>query len=448
MSRVDTPFRVKLAISTDVNTLQPTGPSDILSFNASSVQSESVPLMADVYSDDDLFDLSFVDVVPRPLQCSHRSICRTCTSGTVFRDADEDFSDDDLSDTDLFAALEKVTHCTSPPQAIVIADDGGSEIPHENRKYSIDHTVPEVWKNPLPSTSSSARYSDFGEEEFEDCDLNDVALVALMAAAEQKPLQQNAVDAAADAITIARVDFQNALNQAYAAGRKSYHVDWRKRNVFDLLKLPAEIRMTIYEYALQDQTFDSTQKTRAIANRVGSSFYWNMSPRPVINVGLLRTCRQIYFETRDGVLYKDRHFSARIDQFDAVLREFAPSMRHWQYIQHLQLTLNDNGYNRYRKVPMKGNLQHIVALLWGGRHLQSFHLDYMLLSSPNAIEAFEDLHVPGSITINQTYSESRVGLSEQEDLQTERALKLQSLVLRMRRLPREYFPVSRVKAAI
>jgi hypothetical protein len=404
--------------------------------------------MAEDFSDDDgvfddpVFSVAFAKATrgafPRPSQ--------TCASGTTSNRSnnDDEFGDEWLTDSDLFAAFKEAMSAeTSLP--VIVIDDDDLETLLERLDWAPQGNVPKTQGLEAHLPSSISKYSEFGEDELGTPDFEDPALVSAILKAEQaamqchhlgSPTKRRRIEQNEDMITISRSDLQaavqNAAWQAYAAGRRSYHVDWRKHNVFDFLKLPPELRMMIYKYSLEEKGQPATNtQTAAIPYRLGNTLDWKWAHfRPQIRTALLRTCKQIYYETRDSILYKNRYFEAQINRFDAVFRDFAPHMIHWQYLQHLQLTIDD--LSRFR-LGIRRYLDHIVALLRGGRHLMSFNLVYKITKNPEHIMGFQDLQVKGSVSITQVFDDGARGLPG-ERVQDERRTRLRSLLGKMRGL--------------
>jgi hypothetical protein len=137
-------------------------------------------------------------------------------------------------------------------------------------------------------------------------------------------------------------------------------------------------------------------------------------------------CKQIYHEARDDYLYRHRHFHAPVGRFDDAFRRVSPSLRFWQYIQHLDLEITSraNVGPRYET----GNLiVHLTALLRGGQNLRSLRLKYHATGRQEAILRFKEMSVrkDGVVSLTQVFKD---WIEPDEKLEKARREKLERLL--------------------
>jgi hypothetical protein len=155
-----------------------------------------------------------------------------------------------------------------------------------------------------------------------------------------------------------------------------------------------------------------------------------------MNMALLQTCKQIYLEARDDVLYKDRKFHAEVHDLALGLTEYGPNLRFWKYIRHLHLTITGS-VEFVRKRQVRAGIEYIVALLYGGSNLRSFKLDYKIRGHSNAVSFFEDLRVKGPVSITQVFNDWDDEAGRRWEVQ--RVERLETLMLKMLSLPGRFF---------
>ncbi|KAF2434446.1 hypothetical protein EJ08DRAFT_657196 [Tothia fuscella] len=337
-------------------------------------------------------------------------MCQACDSGL--------FDDDDFDEFE-FAALVDDNH-----PIVIHGDDSESD--------------DEIVETTLPKSL------DFGQDEFGPENFIVKTSAAALLAIEEKALQTKLLEANSGqqlpTISMSAADFQNALQEAFILGRTSYNAAWRRKNVFRFLDLPAEMRVLIYEHALQD-TNDKTKDekcTLALPIPTSKSKFGNWSnvtmrhKRPTFNTALLRTCKQIYYETREDFLYKERHFKASIKRLDKGFLDFAPNLRFWSHIRHFSLVLENP--ELFKTIDLACGIETIVTLLDGGKNLQSFKLDFDCVSflDHDRIFLLKGLKVPtqASISITQHFfdwTEVRA-----KEVERAREAKLHDLMAHMR----------------
>lgn len=160
--------------------------------------------------------------------------------------------------------------------------------------------------------------------------------------------------------------------------------------------------------------------------------------KPWINLALLRTCKQVYRETRDEFLYQNRHFEAKavLDEGFKDVMNLSSNMVFWQHIQHLHLILRpvDNATQWARHV-YKG-VDSLTALLAGGKKLKSFQLSWQFTQFADHIKYFGSLKVSGSIVITQHFDDATV--KDGQNITSERENRIKSLIKTMQGLRRKF----------
>ncbi|KIW00622.1 hypothetical protein, variant [Verruconis gallopava] len=216
--------------------------------------------------------------------------------------------------------------------------------------------------------------------------------------------QRTAVD---DIVTLTREELETIKRDAFIAGLKFAQ---KSQLIFPFLNLPAELRLVFYRHYFLDrnpQTFENC--AAALPNRLNDPVHccspestWCKTVRPWISTSLMLACKQIYYETRDEYLYKNRVFKASIGRFDDRFKEMRPHLRFWQYIQHFELELTPE-INQSARHETGALIVDLIALLRGGKNLKSFKLTYMANERIQSISRFEDLSIQGNVSLTQSF---------------------------------------------
>jgi len=216
----------------------------------------------------------------------------------------------------------------------------------------------------------------------------------------------------------------------------------------------------IYSYALQDSNLNTIDGNTMALPKTQTRYVYDMdgllSPsmsdsvvwpephlKPWVNIALLRTCKQVYRESRDDVLYKTRTFEARAvlnSQWKQVAKE-APKLRFWEHMQHLILNLRPTDHREQWRRHVSNGIEHLVVFLRGGKNLRSFHLQWEATQYPDFIERFKDLRLRPScsIIVTQVFDDPSVEVGKKEEAEREKRLK--TLMLRMQGLRGRFVPL-------
>jgi hypothetical protein len=206
--------------------------------------------------------------------------------------------------------------------------------------------------------------------------------------------------------------------------------------------------MEIYHYALQDsnpKTAGGHVQALPVCHRTyddvdcfhHTSVWPDADNKPWINTALLCTCKQIYYEARDKILYRGRHFEAKAiltKQFKNVMRE-APRMVFWQHMQHLHLILRPTDHREQWGRHVLYGVEHLTALMRGGKKLKSFQLSWEFTQFSDRIDYFRDLRISGSIVITQHFDDPTIQAGKEEE--KEREGRIRCLLLSMQGLQRK-----------
>ncbi|TID15352.1 putative ubiquitin carboxyl-terminal hydrolase 12 [Venturia nashicola] len=245
-------------------------------------------------------------------------------------------------------------------------------------------------------------------------------------------------------------ELQAILRNAFTAGYMSQHRAWKRRYTYDFLTLPAEIRLSIYSYALRDTNPTTAGgKTQALPTRkrvlsimdffseddpIDETVWPDADEKPWINLALLRTCKQVYRETRNEFLYRHRQFNAKavLDEGFKHVMKLSPKLTFWQHIQHIHIILRpvDNSSQWARHVH-KG-VDSLTALLRGGKKLKSFQLSWQFTQFADHIKYFGSLKVLGPIVITQHFDDASV--KDGQTITSEREDRIKSLIKTMQGL--------------
>lgn len=326
---------------------------------------------------------------------------------------DDEFDDSEITGDDLINALEETEQIFASPirPKVTVAKD---------------QPFLEIQPIVLAPATSQSTISDYAP----DLDFSDPIIVASLDEVDRRVLKHE--DFEDEVITMTRAELEQIKRNAFMAGRRN---GYKEEQPFPFLSLPAELRLVFYQYYFADSNpVTEGKRAAALPDRLSNSSHccneekniWCSTKRPHISTALLRTCRQVYGEARDGFLYKDRHFKASIVRFDTKFKEYRPHLRFWQYIQHVELELTPaiNRGARYEA----GNLSdHLVALLRGGQNLQSFKLKYAASGRQDSIMKFRTLSVKGPISITQVFKD----WFEPDEKDKERRAKLETLLFEM-----------------
>jgi hypothetical protein len=381
----------------------------------------------------------------------------------------DDFEDADLSDGQLLAALEAVT----PAKKHAITPDENQRTERTGLEAAQPVNFAQVNRE-RPFTVKFKPWTKIphvGEDEFGDPDFEDPEVLAALEDAERHGMRSIVApvqELVTDAIQITRAELEAIKRNAFVAGQANHHKMWKRRYVFELLKLPAgrtdsfillgcsltsldvELRLVIYEYAARDTNLGTAGKyIQALPTRsqildylgivIVESSHWQVpEKKPWINTALLRTCKQIYREVRDDVLYKDRQFEARAtlnSQFKHIMKE-APKLAFWQHMQHLHLILRPTDHRQQWRRHVQHGIEGLSALMRGGKKLKSFHLSWEFTQFSDRIELFRDLRISGSIVVTQHFDDGTVKAGKDEE--AEREIRIRQLMLSMQGLRREY----------
>ncbi|KAE9973495.1 hypothetical protein EG328_004395 [Venturia inaequalis] len=362
--------------------------------------------------------------------------------------------DDSLDDAESFSQAREraqqrpVTPC--PPGITNITDDDEFGISDDDGFLAAFEAVESTTKKHALSSDESRPTKrttvphvgevDFGEPDFQDPD-NLASLDAIEQQARSAGLPMTA-------------ELQAILRNAFTAGHMSQHRAWKRRYTYDFLTLPAEIRLSIYFYALRDTNPNTARGiTQALPSRrrlsimhllgeagpIEETIWPCADEKPWINLALLRTCKQVYRETRDEFLYQNRHFEAKavLDEGFKDVMNLSSNMVFWQHIQHLHLILRpvDNATQWARHV-YKG-VDSLTALLAGGKKLKSFQLSWQFTQFADHIKYFGSLKVSGSIVITQHFDDATV--KDGQNITSERENRIKSLIKTMQGLRPDAF---------
>lgn len=209
----------------------------------------------------------------------------------------------------------------------------------------------------------------------------------------------------------------------------------------------------LYEYALRDTNPYTAGRHVPSLPRCQQSLYsdgcldeepvWvDADKKPWINMSLMRTCKQVYYEARDEVLYRNRHFDATAvlnSQFKQIMKE-APRFTFWQHIQHVHLILRPVDNREQWRRHVQSGIQGLTSFLRGGRKLKSFQLSWEFTQHTDQITKFEDLRVSGSIIVTQCFDDA--SMSDGRSKEAEREWRIRRLLKSMQGLRRKYrFPL-------
>lgn len=225
-----------------------------------------------------------------------------------------------------------------------------------------------------------------------------------------------------------------------------------------------EIRLTIYDCALRDTNPNTTGgKSQALPSRkrlasilvvfgdvdpIEETVWPNADEKPWINLALLRTCKQVYRETRDEFLYQNRHFEAKavLDHGFKHVMKLSPKLGFWQHIQHVHLILRPvDNYTQWAQHVNFG-VDSLTALLGGGKKLKSFQLSWQFTQFADHIKHFGGLQISGSIVITQHFDDANV--KDGQKLTAQREERIKSLMTSMQGLRRKYSDFQVLKAML
>ncbi|QDS75201.1 hypothetical protein FKW77_008825 [Venturia effusa] len=418
--------------------------------------------------DDDSFDEQLLQLASRAESFSHHQ------TGPLIIEVDDSL--DDAESASQARAGAEHDHITTCPRSIVtISDDDefGSEVNEDELLAAFEavtsttdkHAIASDQRRPTKRTKTEApimtnfaqtnrqrpsalRFEpwtsvphvgevDFGEPDFQDPD-NIASLELVKQQARNAGLPLNA-------------EMQAILHNAFTAGHMSQHRVWKRRYTYDFLTLPAEIRLSIYGYSLRDtnpntvgkniqalpscKRLSSTLEGHCYVGRVAQTAWPDVDEKPWINLALLRTCKQVYRETRDEFLYRTRHFDAKAvldNTFDQVMK-LSPKLVFWQHIQHIHLILRPvDNYTQWTRHVYFG-VDSLIALLCGGKRLKSFQLSWQFTQFAERIKNFGALQVSGSIVITQHFDDATV--KDGRDRTAEREERIKLLIKSMQGLP-------------
>jgi hypothetical protein len=220
-------------------------------------------------------------------------------------------------------------------------------------------------------------------------DFADQTIAAALEDAEMQVIGANSELCSGEAvITLTRAELELIKRNAFIAGRRTIRTH---KSPFPFLALPAELRIIFYKYYFFDRNpLSAGHQASALPNRLSDSKHccssdntWCKTVRPRISTNILLTCKQIYRETRDDFLYKDRRFKASVGRFDVEFKAIRPHLRFWHETGNL--------------------IVHLVALLRGGQNLKSFKLKYAGTGRVESITRFKDLSVRGPVSLTQVF---------------------------------------------
>jgi hypothetical protein len=175
-------------------------------------------------------------------------------------------------------------------------------------------------------------------------------------------------------------------------------------------------------------------------DRIGGTLVW-IAPeenlKPWINLSLLRTCKQVYGEARDKILYRNRKFETRVSldsKFESIMQS-AHKLVFWQHIQHLHLVLRPVNHVFQWRRHVNNGIECLMALMRCGKRLKSFHLCWESTQLSEKIKMFGNLQLSGSIVLTQHFDDQNMEAGEGEE--TERENRIRATMLNMQGLQRK-----------